>query len=127
MRAFAQQTRMQVWYARLDVEDAAARFRSEIRPKRFRAVQAMLAEARSRDSVQASRKFTTVVDGHRRIVSDPPTLVPIEEVFGDIQSDKIYELLGTVFGKYRRSLQSDRRRLLEHSNSFRRAQDRWRR
>ena len=79
MRAFAQQTRMQVWYSHLDVEDALAAHRAEIRPKRFKALQAMLAEARTRDSDQAMRKLTTVVDGHRRIISDPPTMVPVEE------------------------------------------------
>ena len=113
MRAFAQQTRMQVWYSHLDVEDAVAARRAEIRPKRFKALQAMLAEARNHDSNQAMRKLTTVVDGHRRIISDPPTLVPIEEVFSEVQSDQIYDLLRRVFGNYRRSLQSDRRRLLE--------------
>jgi uncharacterized protein (DUF2252 family) len=114
MHAFARQTRMQVWYSHLDVEKAVAAHRSEIPPKRFKAVQAMLAEARTRDSVRAMRKLTRVVDGQRRIVSDPPTMVAIEEVFGDIQSDQIYDMLRTVYAKYRRSLRSDRERLLEH-------------
>ena len=38
-------------------------------------------KARTRDSLQALDKLTTVVDGQRRIVSDPPLIVPIEEVF----------------------------------------------
>ena len=50
MRAFARQTRMQVWYSHLDVEKAVAAHRSQIRPKRFKALEAMLAEARTRDS-----------------------------------------------------------------------------
>ncbi len=114
MRAFAQQTRMQVWYSHLDVEQAVTAHRSEIRPNRFKAVQAMLAEARTRDSLQAMRKLTRVVDGHRRIISDPPTMVAVEAVFGDIQSGEVYDMLRTVYAKYRRSLRSDRRRLLEH-------------
>jgi uncharacterized protein (DUF2252 family) len=113
MRAFAQRTRMQVWYSHLDVENAAAAHRSEMRRKQFKAVEATLAQAHTRNSDQAMRKLTTVVDGHRKIISDPPTMVPIEEVLGDIQSDQIYDTLRTVFGQYRRSLQSDRRRLLE--------------
>ena len=39
----------------------------------------MLAKARSKDSRQALEKLTTVVDGQRRIISQPPTIVPIEE------------------------------------------------
>ena len=63
--------------------------------------------------MKALGKLTTVVDGQRRIISDPPMIVPVEEVFADAQADAIYQLLHTVLGKYRRTLQSDRRHLLE--------------
>jgi uncharacterized protein (DUF2252 family) len=114
MREFARQSRLQVWYTHLDVEETVARYRSSLRPKRFRVIQNMVAEARTRDSVQAMRKLTTVVDGHRRIISDPPTVVPIEQMYEQRQSDQIYDALAGVVGKYRRTLQSDRRRLLEN-------------
>ena len=39
-----------------------------------------LAKARTRDSMQALEKLTEVVDGETRFVSDPPLLVPIEEL-----------------------------------------------
>ena len=78
-----------------------------------RPAQKMLAKAHTRDSMQALGKLTTVVDGRRRIISDPPMIVPIEEVFADVQADAIYEQLRAVLGKYRRTLQSDRRHLLE--------------
>ena len=73
----------------------------------------MLAKARTRDSMQALGKLTTVVDGRRRIVSDPPLIVPVEELFTDMQADAVYDLLRTVLAKYRRTLQSDRRHLLD--------------
>ena len=66
-----------------------------------------------RDSTKALGKLTTMVDGQRRIISDPPMIVPIEEVFADVQADAIYALIHAVLGKYRRTLQSDRRHLLE--------------
>jgi uncharacterized protein (DUF2252 family) len=40
-------------------------------------------------------------------------IVPVEEVFADVQAGAIYEQIRAVLGKYRRSLQSDRRHLLE--------------
>jgi uncharacterized protein (DUF2252 family) len=40
-------------------------------------------------------------------------IVPVEEVFAEVQTDAIYELLRTVLGKYRGTLQSDRRHLLD--------------
>ena len=40
-------------------------------------------------------------------------IVPVEEVFADVQADAIYKVLRTVLGKYGRTLQSDRRHLLQ--------------
>ena len=113
MRGFAGQPFLDVWYAHLDIEPAFGAFRSQLKAKRFKAAEAMLAKAHTSDSTKALGKLTTVVEGRRQIISDPPMIVPIEEVFADVQADAIYELLRTVLGKYRRTLQSDRRHLLE--------------
>ena len=113
MREFAVQTFLDVWYAHLDIEPAIAEFRSQVKAKRFKVGEKLLAKAHTADSMKALGKLTTMVDGRRRIISDPPMIVPIEEVFADVQADAIYELLRTVLGKYRRTLQSDRRHLLE--------------
>ena len=113
MRGFAQQPLLDVWYAHMDIEQTVGLFRSQIKAKRFKAGEAMLAKARTRDSMQALDKLTTVVDGQRQIISDPPVVVPVEELFSDMQADTIYEELRSVVGKYRRTLQSDRRHLLE--------------
>ena len=51
--------------------------------------------------------------GQRRIISDPPMIVPVEEVFSGVQADAIYGQIRAVLGTYRRTLQSDRRHLLE--------------
>jgi uncharacterized protein (DUF2252 family) len=112
MREFAQQSLLDVWYAHLDIEQTVGQFRSQITAKRFKAGQAMLAKAHTRDSLQALDKLTTVVDGRRQIIADPPMIVPIEEVFSDVQADALQAELRAVLGKYQRSLQSDRRHLL---------------
>ena len=70
MREFAQQPLMEVWYAHMDIEQAIGEFRSQIRAKRLKAGEAMLAKAHTRDSMQALGKLTSVVDGRRRIISD---------------------------------------------------------
>ena len=112
MRTFADQSLLDVWYAHLDIEQTIGQFRSQIKAKRLKTSEEMLAKAHSRDSMQALGKLTTVVDGHRRIVADPPMIVPIEEVFSDVQADALYAQLHRVLTKYRRSLQSDRRHLV---------------
>ena len=41
-----------------------------------------MAKARTRDSMQALDKLTHIVDGERRIISDPPLIQPVEELAG---------------------------------------------
>jgi uncharacterized protein (DUF2252 family) len=113
MRGFAKQPLLDVWYAHLDIENAIGELQAQVKAKRFKAAQGLLAKAHTRDSTQALGKLTTVVDGRRQIISDPPMIVPIEEVFAEVQADAIYAEIRMVLGKYRRTLQSDRRHLLE--------------
>ena len=113
MRGFAGQPLLDVWYAHLDIEQAIGGFRSQMKAKRFKKTEALLAKAHTKDSTLALRKLTTVADGQRQIISDPPMIMPIENVFADVQADAIYQEIRTVLGKYRRTLQSDRRHLLE--------------
>ncbi len=113
MRAFAGQPFLEVWYAHLDIEPAIREFRSQLPAKRLKAFEKLMAKAHTRDSTQALGKLTTEVNGRRRIISDPPMIVPIEEVFSDVRAEAINEQVRAVLGKYRRSLQSDRRHLLE--------------
>ena len=112
MRAFAKQPLLDVWYAHLDIEQAIGELQAQVKAERFKAAEGLLAKAHTRDSTQALGKLTTVVDGRRRIISDPPMIVPVEDVFADVAADAIYEQLRAVLGKYRRTLQSDRRHLL---------------
>jgi uncharacterized protein (DUF2252 family) len=112
MREFAEQALMDVWYAHLDIEPALAQFRSQVKAKRYKLAEKLLAKAHTADSMKAVGKLTAVVDGRRRIISDPPMIVAVEDLFPEVQADAIYQLINTVLGKYRRTLQSDRRHLL---------------
>jgi uncharacterized protein (DUF2252 family) len=113
MRTFAEQTFLEVWYAHLDIEQAIREFRSQMKAKRFKAAEKLLAKAHTQDSMRALNKLTTLADGQRRIISAPPTIEPVEDIFPDVQATALYEQIRTVLGKYRRTLQSDRRHLLE--------------
>ena len=102
-----------MWYAHLDVDDAIAQYQSQLKKKRVKATEKMVAKAHTADSMKAQRKLTTVTDGQRRIISDPPLIEPVEEVFADVQASAVYEQIHGMLGKYQRTLQSDRRHLLE--------------
>jgi uncharacterized protein (DUF2252 family) len=112
MREFAEQPFLDVWYAHLDIDPAINEIRSQIKAKRLKAFEKLLTKAHTKDSTSALAKLTAEIDGQRRIISDPPTIVPIEELFADVQADAIYEQVRAVLSKYRRTLQTDRRHLL---------------
>src|SRR5215471_9209158 len=81
MREFSGQPFLAVWYAHLDVEDAIAQYRSQMKKKQVKATEKLVAKAHTEDSTKALRKLTTQVDGRPQIISDPPLIEPVEEVF----------------------------------------------
>ena len=113
MREFAAQSLLSVWYAHLDVEEALTTFKSQLKADRYAATAAMVAKARTRNSQQALSKLTTIVDGQHRIISNPPLIVPIKELFTDLQAHEIYGQVGELIDRYGRTLQSDRQYLLQ--------------
>jgi uncharacterized protein (DUF2252 family) len=113
MREFANMSILDVWYARFDVEDALAQVKSDMPKKAVHKAKAHMAKARSRDGTQALSKLTTVKDDQRRIVSDPPLIVPIEELGGHVDVDAIYWFLRHLFAGYTRTLTAYQRRLAQ--------------
>jgi uncharacterized protein (DUF2252 family) len=112
MREFAQMRALDLWYARLDMDDVARQWASQASGKQMRRFDRNLAKARAKDSLRATGRLTEVVDGHRRIISDPPLIVPIDELFGD-HGAALEQAIRTIISSYRRTLPVDRRRLLE--------------
>jgi uncharacterized protein (DUF2252 family) len=113
MAQFAGQTNLEVWYAHVDVERELDRFAAEVDPEIRQRTERNIAKWRTRDSLDAFSKLTRVVDGHPRIVSDPPLIVPIEELIAEADYHRLMGGLRSIVRGYRRTLQSDRRHLLE--------------
>ena len=113
MRTFAGMRNMDLWYARIDVETELARFASQATAKERKRAERNLEKARSKDSLKALGKLTQVVDGERRIVSDPPLIVPINQLAGEMPAAELHESLRVLIRSYRRTLSRDRRLLLE--------------
>jgi uncharacterized protein (DUF2252 family) len=113
MRQFAAMTNLDVWYSRLNAEQLVERLRSEKDKKQAKAVQRTTAKAQTKDSMKAFTKLTHLVDGEPRIISDPPLIVPIDELVEGHDRDEITAGILTLFDGYRRTLQPDRRLLLE--------------
>jgi uncharacterized protein (DUF2252 family) len=113
MRDFAGMRELELWYARIDVEDIAARFSAHATAEDVKRLNRNLAKTRSKDSLKAFDKLTKIVDGQVRIISDPPLIVPVEDVAGDDREAGIEDFVRGIIRSYRRSLPSDRRHLLE--------------
>ena len=107
MRTFAGMSTLDVWYSRLDVSDIG-RLASSMPPESALArVERSIEGARRRTNLQAMGKLTTVVDGQRQFVEDPPLLMRVGAEHA--------ELLGLdAMLAYRRTLVSDRAALLDH-------------
>jgi uncharacterized protein (DUF2252 family) len=104
---------MSVWYAHLDVEQILPRFSSLLDPKKTPRVWNAINKARAHDSHQAFEKLCHVRDGVTRIIHDPPLIVPVEEFVEGIDPAFAADSLAKIVRDYRRTLQPDRRHLLE--------------
>ena len=113
IREFAAMSNLDLWYSRIDVDEIAALVAEHGSGKERKRFEANLAKARSKDSLRALAKLTTAVGGEPRIVSDPPLIVPIEEVAAGGEEFDHAEFVRGVIRSYRRTLTPDRRQLLE--------------
>ena len=114
MRGFAGMANLDVWYAHADMDQLRAQFESQLKARQRKVMDEGLARARTRDSMQAVGKLTHIVDGRPRIISDPPLLVPIDELVPE-KTDRatMAGQLSRLIAGYRRTLETDRRYLLE--------------
>jgi uncharacterized protein (DUF2252 family) len=112
MRAFASLRNLEVWYARLDAE-AALENVELVDQKAAKQVRKGIAKAQSKDSLRALEKLTETVDGEIRFRSEPPLLVPGQELVPGTPGAAIEEVLLDVLAAYRESLAPDRQQLLD--------------
>ena len=112
MDKYAGMRNLDLWYARIDVEDVLAELASFATAKEQKRADKNLAKTKTKDSLKAFAKLTEIVDGEARIVGDPPVVTPIEDILGD-RADEFDAFLHGVIRSYRRTLTGDRRRLLE--------------
>jgi uncharacterized protein (DUF2252 family) len=108
MAEYSEMGELEVWYSRVGEEEvrdllSGAKNRKTTAKKLSKSVR----KARSRDSLQALSKLTRVVDGRRTINDDPPLLVRVPD------GDEIRVQVNAILESYKRTLQEDRRHLLD--------------
>jgi len=110
MEGLASMKTLDLWYSRVAAEALIAQFQSAASAKRRKLMEKNLAKTQAKDSLRAFSKLTTIVDGEPRIISDPPLIVPIEDL---ADGRDIEAFARGVIRGYRRTLQGDRKQLLE--------------
>src|SRR5262249_54743278 len=113
MRDFASMRNLDLWYARIEVDDLIREFAAQATTKQLKRTEKNVAHARTKDSLKAFGKLTQTVAGVSRIVSDPPLIVPLEELVDPRQEKTVQEAFERLMQSYRRTLPNDRRRLID--------------
>jgi hypothetical protein len=112
MHRFASMSNLEIWYARVEVDDVAPQIMAEATAGQRKRFEKGIAKARTKDSLAAFNKLTHLVDGEPRIVSDPPLIIPLEEIDPE-RAQAAHDLMGGLLRTYRRTLERDRRKLIE--------------
>jgi len=110
MAEFTEQTALESWHAQIEVD---ARIPAIADEDWRRYAQRVADRARGNDHHQAVARFTEVVDGRRRIVAEPPLIVPLRDLVELLPDDDVEGLIRSVFLTYRDSVRDDVRVLLD--------------
>src|SRR5262245_51416166 len=113
MTQFATMRHLDLWYEVLDVEDPALLTELALDAKSRGRLEGMMAKARTRSSDRAVHRLTEIRDGERRFMSAPPLLVTLEDQLPGAERAQLEGRLRRILRAYHRSLQPDRRWLLE--------------
>jgi uncharacterized protein (DUF2252 family) len=112
MRRLAAARSIDIWYERVDVS-ALERYRSQVSRKAARNFDRAKAKAENKNSLRALTKLTRESDGELRIISDPPLIVPIEELVPKRKLKAVQTTLVNLVDEYRGSLSPDVRNLAD--------------
>lgn len=117
---------LDVWYLRVDVESGLDRIQQEATSdpgrskianhvekearRELKLAWAAAAKAKRRDGLRALSRLTETVDGQARFRSEPPLLVPLDQLVGSPDG----AVLESVLDSYRDSLPADCGHLFDH-------------
>ena len=111
MRRLASMGTLDVWYERLDLE-ALQQYRSQVGRSQAKNIDKNVAKAEAKNRLRAFNKLTREENGEIRIVSDPPLIVPIDEMF-EVDPAIVEQRLRAVLASYTDTLSHDVRQVVD--------------
>ncbi|MGQ4599379.1 DUF2252 family protein [Nocardia sp. R6R-6] len=109
----AERGELAVWYSAIDAVAQLDEVREVLDSSTRKRVQKTIDKSWGRDSVHALSKLTTVVDGQPRIISMPPLIMPIEEIFTETGAEQLNRTLIERLAHYRDTLRPNSRALFD--------------
>lgn len=110
MARFAQETRLDVWYATLDVDAVMKDLRGFLADHATQKINDVIGQVKSRDSTKSYERMVAYKDGRPHIRFQPPLTTPLGEMLGD--GIDMHLVLDQILEGYAATLSSDRRALL---------------
>jgi uncharacterized protein (DUF2252 family) len=111
MHEFSAMGNIDLWHLRNVVDVDAILQAHTVSKSDRKALAHTIDKALGKDRMRAFAKLTSRVDNELRLISDPPLIVPIEELADGGQMPP--EVADLIVQRYRESLPHDRRRLLD--------------
>ena len=110
MATLASMRFLDVWYARVDIEELLGRIAPQAGKSAIKAAEKNLAKARRRTSLGSLEKFAERVDGSYRIKEVPPVIVHPSEM----EAEQAEQLVREGLEDCEQTLTPDRRLVLDH-------------
>ncbi len=111
MQRFAGMGDLDVWYAKQDMETLTRAVQSEgHKPKEL---EKAAEKAHTKDSMKALSRLTQKVNGSLRIVSDPPLIVPLEDLVDAGETREFEREMRKLIDAYKRTLSGAAARLMD--------------
>jgi len=113
MAEFAAMRNLEVWYARLPATELQAKLKAGGGDKAGKEVDRQVQRSLRRDHLRAFDKLLRDDGGEIRFVSEPPLLMPTEELLDAAQRERYVEVIHSFLEQYRKSLLPHVRALME--------------
>jgi uncharacterized protein (DUF2252 family) len=104
---------LDVWYLQVNIDSLRDAVAAKVNSERMKLFERNVAKARGKTRLRAFSKLTERVNGELRIASDPPVLVPLEEVLGGREGTAAEARVRKVIEGYRETLSPVRRHLFD--------------